>query len=152
VNFYIFSIISLLILGCGSPPKKDTLRLLKTDELVGTWLPTAQTIKYFNELSLNNQGTILLSEGNVCSVSTYLPVNDQNVPFVSGNGKWHLKHDTYGTGNKKEKNVVEVQIEGDSFSVRYFSIMENDGELFLWSYLGDPDSYKLLVYGRATDH
>lgn len=156
-------LITGMFLGCGivslffPPPDRYIYRDVKPEELTGTWQITAESQSIVDEFIIRYPDfpiaapyeTITLNADGFCLVHWL-----KKLDFAMRTGllgcKWEIKKSSYTTG--KDISLVEFAFEyfGNYTAYRSLNIFEENGELILWKYVGDPDDAVPQEFKKVT--
>jgi hypothetical protein len=135
-------------------------RDIEHDELVGNWAPSPGSKSYdeprpYEMFAIDRQRLILMSNG-VCKL-----VGDRGVmgPSLQGDERcrWHLgKAPTYVAHQRTEKQAVLLRLERGPVNDKEIELLnlfihEEEGQLFLWDWAGDPDHPNFVTLGKLPD-
>lgn len=137
-------------------PNINLKRKVTPDEIEGTWVLTAQAKKMISKHSCSGTppavcNIVFLSDGTCIFHSVYNAFGP-DLKYLRSQGKWKLEHDSNGNSNIKKKNALHLDMDSKEFySNTYLNFTEKKGELLLWSFVGDPDSWQLITYQKKKD-
>lgn len=139
-----------LLVSCGSyfPPNRHVAREIAPDEVVGRWVMADESVALFRKYGFEREGdepsTITFNDdGTLRFDSVWEGVFE--IQRIEGPGKW-----TPGYADGRNTLDIEVTAEDARYGF-YLNFAEEDGQLILWQYLGDPDLWKFVEYARVDD-
>jgi hypothetical protein len=124
-------------------------RLVKPEELIGSWQATEFAIKSLRDvgvrdhLSVQDHTLVLKADGS-CSIRTIVNMPDQG----------RVDYRTYLTGCRwRLQNIGHQTLELDltpaaATGSPYYYFAEEDGRLLLWQYATDPDVWRYMEYEK----
>lgn len=139
----------LSLASCGLPDIRIK-RLVDPSEIVGTWEldPGSSALAADNSIDRyvadpTKPHEITFKEDGTCQ---YRSVFQMPTRFVEASGEWELGS-TEGDPRGSEIDL-SLQIEGEGTHSFSLDLREEAGELILWEFWGDPDSWRFLEYRR----
>ena len=150
------AVVCLALTGCGrlTPlPDRNLKRKVADTDVVGTWKLTSQSLGQLTRDGYIVDPSHALSitfhaDGTLEFASVMDGISGWGT-YVEGLGNWALEHDTSGDSNIEKMNALRLDIGGaEVIDRRYLNFAEEDGQLLLWNYYGDPDSWEFMEYER----
>jgi hypothetical protein len=157
-----------IFFGCGilnvifGMPKRYIKRDVTPEEMVGIWTITSDSeadVKEFinrfpDWVAYTPWKTITLNDDGTCKVESDLNwmgedhVSDTSVDKIIS-CSWELGKEENLNG--KQSPVLEWNLEYSSNhgSMRSLYIYEENGELILWNFIGDPDDFRVQDFVKA---
>ena len=140
-------IIPLALVGCWRPDI-SLKRSVTPQEIMGVWTMTEdsfQDIKTDSDAS-NIQGShkdfqFEIREDGTLRYRSLLQMPTRTVDY---RGTWQLKPQT----DSAKGNRLHMLLEADPNYGVSLDFTEQDGKLLLWTYFGDPDSWRLEQYEK----
>jgi hypothetical protein len=134
-------------------PDRNLARRVTADEVVGTWHLTQGSLELFEregfEVDPDAAYTLVLADGGVATLDS---LDDAEPPGrVQRSGTWTLLHDSPRNGPPSRANALEVRVpraDGPGERRVDWGFTEDDGELRIWMFLGDPDTWEFIEYAR----
>ena len=141
-------VLFLLLCGCHFPnPDTENFTQIKPDnqDLVGTYLPTAETTKWVREerkypnvetsFVLSKDGSFQMINIPDCWGEAF---GKGSGGFKSGSGQWEVT---------KEQNSWELKLEFKSglALTTWINIVGKSAPYSLWFYVGDPDQGDVMI-------
>ena len=120
-------------------------------EIVGTWrLDPGSTALASNDFGgdyvpdASQPNTIVFNPDGTCR---YRSVSQMPTRHIDESGEWSI----VPTSDKPERYEIKMtlKMEGGGTSGFDIGIRERSGELVLWQFWGDPDSWHFLEYRRS---
>ena len=141
---------AMLLAACGRyfAPDINLERYATEKEIVGSWSLVSRTLEIASrdgyapaagtphEISFREDGTCVFR-----SITEF----GQKADYLDARGSWKLEHDTGMPSEKKRKNEVSIRIKDREISLY---LTEEKGQLLLWEFWGDPDSWEFIKYER----
>jgi hypothetical protein len=143
----------LLLAGCGEDrDKRHLARVVSPPSLLGVWEMTEasrQLLLRDGYVEVPNQSYTItfINDGTVKFASVVDDVRGGT--FTNCLGRWRLDHDRTIDNETPRANVIELQLLRTSD--RYFrklALTEEDEQIRLWNFYGDPDSKEYIEYER----
>ena len=143
--------IVLVLSGCGLPDLRLE-RNVKPSEIVGTWTITEDSLRGIKRdpdaKSVDGVRNAYQIEIRGDGALIYRSLLQMPTRHVKAKGSWKLKP----LFERKTGNELSIDLEmnggGYVFSL-YFT--EENGKLLLWTYFGDPDSWRLEMYEKEPE-
>ncbi|PYS55576.1 MAG: hypothetical protein DMG13_03505 [Acidobacteria bacterium] len=144
----LLSVVSLLA-SCQFSENRYLTRLVKPEELIGSWRATEFAIKSLRDvgvrehLSVQDHTVVLKADGS-CSIQTIVNMPDEGRvdyrTYLTG-CRWRLGNIGHQT---LELDLTPAPAKGSA----YYYFAEEDGRLLLWQYATDPDAWRYMEYER----
>jgi hypothetical protein len=141
------------IVACGGyfAPDRNIRERLDESELSGAWQLTARSLELLERDGFHrnpdSRYRLTLTADGECQfesvVDDFKGGTDVRAPCT-----WRLEHDAADDSSIKRANILRVSFRPDG-RVLHFSFARQGGELILWNYYGDPDSWEFIEYSRA---
>jgi hypothetical protein len=136
--------------GCQFSENRHLVRVVKTEELVGSWRATEFAIKSLRDVGVRNhlavhEHTLVLRADGSCSIRTFM-----NMPVLDA-----ADYRTYDTDCRWRLAELEHQaLQFDLTPVPaggspYYFFDEEDGRLLLWQYATDPDAWRYMEFEKS---
>jgi len=142
-------LVASLLASCQFSEDRYLTRLVKPDELIGSWQATEFAIKSLldvgvrDHLSVQDHTLVFKADGS-CSIRAIVNMPDQG----------RVEYQTYLTGCRwRLGNIGHQTLELDltpppASGSPYFYFAEEDGRLLLWFYATDPDAWRYLEFEK----
>lgn len=144
-------ILMIFFVGCGFLPDIRLNRNVLPSEIVGVWTMTEdsfQDIKTDSDAaSLKGTHSDFWIEIREDGTLRYCSLLQMPTRVVDNVGTWKLQPRT--DSSKGNELAILLDVNGDYDFVLDFT--EDDGKLLLWTYFGDPDSWRLQQYQKTSN-
>jgi len=146
----LFLVMSLFA-ACQFSENRYLTRLVKPEELIGSWQATEFAIKSLRDvgvrdhLSVQDHTLVLKADGS-CSIRAILnmPVEGRiDYRIYRTDCRWRLRNIGHQT---LELNLTPTPTSGSP----YFYFAEEGGRLLLWQYATDPDAWRYMEYEKKN--
>lgn len=143
---------SFIVVGCGMPDIRIKRKVTES-EILGTWeldpkssAFASDTIDRYERASAKAY-TIRFNSDGSCH---YQSVSQFPTRYVNAHGKWKISPDT----ENPKGCLIDIELKTDGGGTHIFTLdlKEHSGELILWEFWGDPDSWRFLEYKRKAEH
>ena len=142
------------VAGCNAPLQDRSLTEYVADkDVIGVWTLASNSLALLVRDGLkepeNQTNQIIFHADGTCLFHTVLD------DFKSGThheatGQWKLEKDTKGDSNVQKKNAVRMELVLPTTTcLKYLNFDRRNGELVLWSFYGDPDSWEFMEYAKT---
>lgn len=142
--------ISSLACCCQILPDISVKRKLAREDVIGVWVPTDDTLALAEGEGV--QGTAppkLFIELKADGTCVYESISSEydHLEYIKATGTWVLRHDpeTQGGDSNEIRFVLQKPDGGHGFSMDF---TDDYGELMMWTFHGDPDSWDLVKHRR----
>jgi len=140
-------LVPLLFVGCGLPDIR-LKRKVTPDELAGVWTMTQESFEdtKTDSAASDIKGThkdyrIDIHQDGTLRYRSLLQMPTRTVDY---RGIWHLKPQTGSTKGDR----LHLLLEGNGTHSVSFDVTEENRKLVLWTFFGDPDSWRLEKYEK----
>ena len=140
-------LVPLLLAGCGLPDIR-LKRKVTPDELVGVWTMTQDS---FEDIKTDSEASgikgshkdyrIEIQQDCTLRYRSLLQMPTRTVDY---RGTWQLKPQTGSTKGDR----LHLLLEANGTHSISFDFTEENRKLVLWTYFGDPDSWRLEKYEK----
>jgi hypothetical protein len=145
--------VGVAMVACGRyfRPDRNLGETLSEEMIIGRWHLSRSTLQLLVrdgfETSPEHRYTLDLLPGGSCVFESV-----SFGQYVSAPCAWSLEHDTTGDSNIEKKNALRLEIHAaQGMRGHYLNFARVDGELVMWNYHGDPDSWEFMEYERGHD-
>ncbi|MEM6855227.1 MAG: hypothetical protein AAF593_12540 [Planctomycetota bacterium] len=154
VSGFLWCMFFTLPLGCCFPlPDRHLERVVTDSEVVGVWRLTEESLELLTRdgfVPASNSYTLTFHADGSLQFDSIID-EFRGGTYRSSQGTWRLAHNTMGDSNVEKTNVIEIQLRsGQAVQHRTLNFDEEDGQLVLWNYYGDPDSLEFMEYQRLA--
>jgi len=134
--------------GCGLPDIR-LKRNAAPSEIVGLWTITAESLRDIktdsDAKSVDGPRDIYQIEFRGDGTLTYRSLLQMPTRHVDAKGRWKL----VPLSERKAGNELSVLLDLDGGSYGFsLDFTEEKGKLLLWTFFGDPDSWRLEMYEK----
>ena len=140
-------LVPLLLVGCGLPDIRLE-RKVTPDELVGIWTMTQDS---FEDIKTDAEASGIKRSQKDYRVEIhpdgtlrYRSLLQMPTRTVDYRGTWQLKPQTGSTKGDR----LQILLEGNGSHSISFDFTEENRKLVLWTFFGDPDSWRLEKYEK----
>ena len=139
----------VLLASCQHSENRYLRRVVKPEEIVGSWRATEFAIKSLRDLGVQDHlavqdHTLMFKANGSCSIQTIVNMPEEGRAdyrtYATG-CRWRLGNIGHQT---LELELLPTPTQGDPFY--YFA--EEDGRLLLWQYATDPDAWRYMEYEK----
>jgi len=152
IKLPIFLLLTLMMTSCGFMyPDIRLSRDVVADEIVGFWILTDDSLR---DIQTSSEAASLTGKARDYSIEIrgdstlqYRSFMQMPTRTVDYQGSWKLV--SLADKNKSNRLDILLDIVGDYYIS--FDFTEEDGRLTLWTYFGDPDSWRLAKYQKHRE-
>lgn len=153
---FVYPLLALITLpfvaGCGMPDFRIK-RKVAANEIIGTWEldPKSSAFATDNDIDRHKADptkvhAITFVAGGTCQFRSVLQMPTR---YVDALGEWEIS--PTDDDPKGSQIDISLKIEGDARHTFSMGLKEISGELILWQFWGDPDSWKFVEYRRQAE-
>lgn len=144
----LFSMLGLCMAGCGFLyPDIRLTRTVEASEVVGMWTLTEDSLENIrtdgNGRNIIGKATDYFIEINEDGTLRYRSLLQLPTRHIDYAGRWEIKPSSKGKGS-----VLHLLLDANGGYSLSLDFTEKQGHLFLWTYFGDPDSWRLEMYNK----
>lgn len=149
----LWSVCLILLIGCCFPlPDRNLTRTVAETEIVGVWRLTDESLELLQRDGFvadpDIDYTLALHADGVLQFDSVID-DFRSGTYQTIGGTWRLDHNSEGDSNIEKPNVLEMELRSPgSTHFRSLNFGEEEGQLILWNYYGDPDSWEFMEYER----
>lgn len=148
-------LLALAVTGCNAPlPDRSLKQYVSEKDVIGEWELTPASLALlvrdgFKPPAKQNNRITFRADGTCDFHSILESLGNDAHCGVEVTGKWALEKDTMTDSNVPKKNTIRMELALPStVHITYLNFDRRDGQLVLWSYYGDPDSWEFMEYTR----
>lgn len=144
---YVLSVF-IIALGLFAGCDRHTTRIVTASDVIGTWRMTPDSLSLLRHdgfaVKSGQTYTITFAADGSLVFKSVQPEGPSGV-YRDANGDWTLQHNVPIDNETKRTNCLNLNLSGFFFNM---SFSHEDGKLKMWTYYGDPDEGKYLIYER----
>jgi hypothetical protein len=145
-------LVSLIVVSCGMPDIRIKRKVTES-EIQGMWILDLKSSALASDNSIDRyedaSAKVHKITFNADGTCHYQSVLQMPTRYVDAHGTWEIGSDP----DNPRGSVIDIRLKSDAEGTYMFSLdlKEDSGELILWEFWGDPDSWRFLEYNRKAE-
>ena len=146
-----------ILFGCDrSLPDRSLKEYVSETDVVGKWKLTPESLALLTQFGFKEKPehkySIVFHPDGTCEYHTVVGYFE-DIAYYEVAGSWELEKDTMGNSNYIKKNALRIEISTPNMDyTRYLNFDKKEGQIILWNYYGDPDSWEFLEYEKIKNN